>query len=116
MPQNVIDFLESKRELAKTSEYWHNWCEVYLFGREGKLQGTIFNDYKIIDKIPEGARLLGLGMDFGFTNDPSTLIAIYKWNDDSYSNFISNLENFIQSYKGFFIKITGRFNVPNNFF
>ena len=82
LPQNVIDFLESKRELAKSSEYWNNWCKVYLDGLEGKLQGTIFNDYKIIDKIPEEARLLGLGMDFGFTNDPSTLIAIYKWNDE----------------------------------
>jgi phage terminase large subunit len=38
LPQNVIDFLESKRELAKTSEYWTNWCKVYLDGQEGKLQ------------------------------------------------------------------------------
>lgn len=82
LPQNVIDFLESKRELAKTSEYWENWVKVYLDGLEGKLQGTIFNDYKIIDKIPAEARLLGLGLDFGFTNDPSSLIAIYKWNDE----------------------------------
>lgn len=82
LPQNVIDFLESKRVLAKTSEYWQNWVKVYLDGLEGRLQGTIFNNYKIIDKIPAEARLLGLGMDFGFTNDPSTLIAIYKYNDE----------------------------------
>lgn len=82
LPQTVIDFLESKRELAKTNEYWDNWCKVYLDGLEGKLQGTIFNNYRVIDKIPQEARLLGLGMDFGFTNDPSTLVALYKWNDE----------------------------------
>ena len=82
LPQSIIDFLESKRELAKTSEYWENWCKVYLDGLEGRLQGTVFNNYKTIDKVPEEARLLGLGMDFGFTNDPSTLIALYKWNDE----------------------------------
>jgi phage terminase large subunit len=82
LPQNVIDFLESKRELAKTSEYWTNWCKVYLDGEEGKLQGTIFNDYEVIDKIPDEARLLGCGLDFGYSVDPSTLIAIYKWNDE----------------------------------
>jgi phage terminase large subunit len=82
LPQNIIDFLESKRELAKTSEYWANWCRVYLDGLEGKLQGTVFNNWEVIDKIPEEARLLGCGLDFGFTNDPTALVAIYKWNDE----------------------------------
>lgn len=107
LPQNVIDFLESKRELAKSSEYWDNWCKVYLDGLEGKLQGTIFNDYKIIDKIPEGARLLGLGMDFGFTNDPSTLIAIYKWNDEIIADEIFYQKGLLNSDIAKLIKSNG---------
>lgn len=82
LPQNVINFLESKRELAKTSEYWENWCKVYLDGLEGKLQGAVFSNWDVIDKVPDEARLLGCGLDFGFTNDPSALIAIYKWNEE----------------------------------
>jgi phage terminase large subunit len=82
LPQTVIDFLESKRELAITSEYWSNWVKVYLDGLEGKLQGTIFDDYKVIDILPTEARLLGCGLDFGFSQDPSAMIAMYKYNDE----------------------------------
>ncbi len=81
LDQNTIDFLESKLELAKTSSYWDNWCRVYLFGLEGSIQGTIFTDYEVIDKIPDEARLLGYGMDFGYSTDPLALIGLYKYND-----------------------------------
>lgn len=81
LSQTVIDFLEEKRELAKTSEYWENWCRVYLDGQEGRLDGVVFNNWKVIDSIPQEARLLGYGGDFGFTNDPTTVIGLYKYND-----------------------------------
>lgn len=81
LDQNTIDFLESKLELAKTSSYWENWCRVYLFGLEGQVQGTIYNDYEIIDKIPDEAKLLGMGLDFGYSTDPAALVALYKYND-----------------------------------
>lgn len=79
---NVIKFLESKRLLAETSDYWANWCNVYLDGLEGIVEGTIFNNWKIIDTIPNQAELLGFGMDFGFTNDPSSMVALYKYNGE----------------------------------
>ena len=82
LDQNTIDFLESKLELAKTSTYWENWTRVYLFGLEGQIQGTIYNDYEVIDKIPEEARLIGYGLDYGYAQDPAALIAVYKYNDD----------------------------------
>ena len=81
LAQTIVDFLEGKRELAKTSKYWANYCTVYLDGQEGELDGTVFNNYTIIDKLPEGVRLIGCGLDFGYTNDPTSLVAIYKWND-----------------------------------
>jgi phage terminase large subunit len=82
LDENTIKFLESKLELSKTSSYWENWCRVYLFGLEGSIQGTIFTDFEIIDKIPEEARLIGMGLDWGYSNDPAALVAIYKYNDD----------------------------------
>lgn len=76
---NIIGFLEEKRELAKTSERWTNWCKVYLDGEEGRLEGVIFQDWQPIDRVPLGAELIGYGMDFGFSQDPTTAIAVYRW-------------------------------------
>lgn len=65
------------------SEYWRNWVKVYVEGEIGSLQGTIFN-FNIVNDIPTDAELLGYGMDFGFTNDPTTLVALYKFNKEIY--------------------------------
>ena len=82
LPDEVVKMLESNRVKAATSTYWDNWCRVYLDGEIGQVEGTIFNDYEIIDKIPEDARLLGYGLDFGYSYDPAALVALYKYNDD----------------------------------
>jgi len=82
LSEEIVKQLEVNREKAKTSTYWENWCRVYLDGEIGQVEGTIFTDFNIIDKIPEDARLLGYGLDFGFSQDPAALIAIYKYNDD----------------------------------
>lgn len=60
--------------------FWANWWKVYGLGLLGSLDGVILNNWSQIDKIPEEAEYLGSGLDFGYTNDPSTIIDIYKWN------------------------------------
>ena len=82
LSKDIINQLEANREKAKTNSYWENWCRVYLDGEIGQVEGTIYSDYEIIDTIPEEARLLGYGMDFGFSQDPAAVIALYKYNDD----------------------------------
>ena len=82
LSQDIINQLEANREKAKTNSYWENWCRVYLDGEIGQVEGTIYSDYELIDTIPEEARLLGYGMDFGFSQDPAAVIALYKYNDD----------------------------------
>lgn len=66
--------------------YWANWCRVYVKGEIGNLEGVIFNNWETIDNIPSDARLLGLGLDFGFSNDPSAIVEVYKWNDNRIVN------------------------------
>jgi phage terminase large subunit len=82
LSNEIVKQLEMNREKAKTSTYWQNWCRVYLDGEVGSVEGTIFTDFEVVDKIPEEARLLGYGLDFGFSQDPAALIALYKYNDD----------------------------------
>ncbi|MCR9065503.1 MAG: terminase large subunit [Cytophagales bacterium] len=79
-PQSAIDFILKAKQKAETSSYWDNWYKVYGLGQIGSLEGVIFNNWKQIDGIPEGARLWSRGMDFGYTNDPTTLYDVYEWN------------------------------------
>lgn len=78
---SIIKEIEKARERAKTSKYWENWWNVYGLGKQGQIEGVIYKDWTIIDKVPEGARLLCTGLDFGFTNDPTAAVDIYKYND-----------------------------------
>jgi len=62
------------------SSYWANWCKVYLFGEVGSLEGVIFSDWSIIDELPKDAKLIGAGIDFGYTNDPTSITCAYEYN------------------------------------
>lgn len=62
------------------NHYWANWCRVYIAGELGSLEGVIFENWKQTDTIPAEAKLIGYGLDFGYTNDPTALTAVYEWN------------------------------------
>ena len=72
----IIAEIERLRDTDE--DYWR----VYGLGERGLSRATIFqfgtND------IPEAASLLAYGMDFGFTNDPTTLVAAYEYNGGLY--------------------------------
>ena len=80
LPDTIVQDIESARERAKTSEYWSNWWKVYGLGQIGSLEGVCIKEWKEI-KLPLEARLLCYGMDFGYSNDPTTLVALYKYNN-----------------------------------
>ncbi len=80
-PQAAKDFILKAKKKGATSTFWKNWYRVYGLGLIGNLEGVVFSDWKPISAVPDTARLLGYGMDFGYSNDPTTLIACYKHND-----------------------------------
>jgi phage terminase large subunit len=51
-------------------------------GQLGIQSGAIYNDWSQIDLLPINAELLGSGLDFGFSNDPSALISVYRYNGE----------------------------------
>lgn len=56
------------------------WWQVYGEGQLGEVEGKIYKDWQIIDEIPHEARLERYGLDFGYSNDPTSIVAIYKYN------------------------------------
>jgi phage terminase large subunit len=71
---SIVDSIESRRNRKQ-------WFKVYGLGELGEVEGKIYRNWTIVDDIPDGARLLRYGLDFGYSNDPSSLVAVYKYND-----------------------------------
>ena len=80
LDNSIVQQIEKNRDKAATSTYWANWWRVYGLGEIGSLEGVIFSNWKPIDVIPNEAKLIGIGLDFGYTNDPTAIIEIYNYN------------------------------------
>lgn len=51
---------------------------VYARGLTGQITGLIFTNWDIVDELPplEECKMQGWGMDFGFSNDPTSLVEL----------------------------------------
>jgi phage terminase large subunit len=73
LDQSIITDIEAHRHNK-------NWWQVYGLGQLGEIEGKIYKDWQIIDDIPHEARLVRRGLDFGYSNDPAALVAVYEYN------------------------------------
>lgn len=53
------------------------WWKVYGEGQLGEVEGKIYRDWGIVDEIHKFARLERYGVDFGYSNDPTAIVAVY---------------------------------------
>jgi phage terminase large subunit len=82
-PETLEDLLIKKAKADDEANrgikgYYWNWWQVYGLGEIGSRVGVIFNNWTQIDDLPSGAKLVGIGLDFGFTNDPTAAVAVYQ--------------------------------------
>lgn len=75
LPQNIIDEIESLR--SKNPALWR----VYGLGQMGMLEGVIYT-FDLCGDIPYDTTCYGL--DFGYSNDPTALVAVSIHGDDIY--------------------------------
>lgn len=68
--------------IAEIESHRHNktWWKVYGEGQLGDVEQRIFTGWQIIDEVPHEARLERHGLDFGYSNDPSGIVDVYKYN------------------------------------
>jgi len=68
---------EIERLRGTDDDYWR----IYGMGERGKSRATIFQ-FKIAEEAK--GKVISLGMDFGFTNDPTSLVRVYLDGDNLY--------------------------------
>jgi phage terminase large subunit len=69
--ESIKEEIERLRETDET--YW----QIYGLGLKGISKATIFNYYEF-DTLPNDAEFISYGADAGYTNDPTTLVSVYK--------------------------------------
>lgn len=74
LDQSIIDSIEARRGNK-------NWYKVYALGELGETEAQIYTGWQIIDSVPFEARLERRGLDFGYTNDPTALVDVYRYNN-----------------------------------
>lgn len=74
--QERENILEHK---PKDGEEPSNWWVVYGLGQIGSLEGNVYKGWELssADKIAESGKLIRYGLDFGFSNDETALVAVY---------------------------------------
>lgn len=73
LSQEIVDSIESRQNRPQ-------WWKVYGLGQLGEVEGRIYTGWTQIEEMPKEARLEGYGLDFGYSNDPTAITAIYYWN------------------------------------
>ena len=54
-----------------------NWWRVYGLGLTGHAEGIVYKRWEQVDEIPTYADLVGRGLDFGYTNDPTAIVDVW---------------------------------------
>ena len=80
LPEETIKEIERLRDLD--SNYW----KIYGLGDMAQPTETIFRQFEICNNVPEQAQLIAMGMDFGYSNDPTAIVEVFKLNDNLYLN------------------------------
>jgi len=72
LDQNIVDSIEQRKDRK-------GWWQVFGLGQLGEVDGKIYSGWGIVEDIPHGAKLVRYGLDFGYSNDPTAIIAIYQY-------------------------------------
>lgn len=72
LEQKVVEEIESLKR--KNFSLW----QIYGLGQQAQVEGLVFRNVEVVERIPETGyrRRRFLGMDFGYTNDPTAIVDV----------------------------------------
>ena len=60
----------------ESNKHNENWWRVYGLGLTGVYEGLIYSNWEQVNEVPAVVKSAWCGLDFGFTNDPTSLIYV----------------------------------------
>lgn len=73
---------QTRDKIESLQDVYPELWRVYARGLTGKITGLVLSNWHICEKIPEGAKSVAAGLDFGFSNDETGCILVYKQNGE----------------------------------
>lgn len=58
----------------ESNRHDNEWWQVYGLGKTGSKIGLVMQHWDIVDSMPENYKNRWIGIDFGFTNDPTSIV------------------------------------------
>lgn len=104
LEQVIIDEIESLRWKNKT--LW----QVYGLGVQTQVEGLVFTNWDLIDDLPTDLEKVFVGVDYGFTHDPTAIVNVGISKDRS-ELYIDEIEYSTQMTTADIIRVM-RDNVP----
>ena len=77
LPDIMVKEIESLEQ--KNPKYW----QIYGLGEYTVNEKAVFQNFQIMEELPTH-ELVGFGLDFGFSQDPTALVAVHKHHDMLY--------------------------------
>ena len=72
-----------KQEIERLKEVDENYWRVYGLGERGQSRSLVYS-FSVCKQIPKEAKLVAYGLDFGFSNDPTSLVRTYLLDDNMF--------------------------------
>ena len=91
LEQNIIDEIESLKD--KNHSLW----QIYGLGQQAVIEGLVFNNVHECESMPTDIEKSYIGMDFGFTHDPTAIVEVAIRGNDCYIDEICYNTNMLTS-------------------
>lgn len=81
----ILSYEPTPENEAQGTVDLYNW-QVYGLGKRAAKKGRVFDSFNIVDSIPEDAKRLPVGIDFGFANDPAAVPELFLFDQELWVN------------------------------